>query len=177
MWQDGQTKKNPFSKNQTLPDDLKIGDIVESCPTAEATIATLGARLKTQGGCLLVIDYGYAEPAAGDSFQAIEARGKAKNSLARPGMADLTAHVNFACLAACGRTAGLTAHPLVSQGDFLAALGIELRTQYLAKKHPERASAIRAEQYRLTSPFLMGDLFKVLCLTAPDMPLPGGFAA
>lgn len=174
---DGPVVKTPFSDMQAavLPDGAKPGDIIETCPAAEAVIAQLAPKITPHGGALLAIDYGYARPAFGDSFQALEGH-QMVDPLARPGLADLTAHVNFSLLAKSGRAAGLSASPVVTQGAFLTALGIDMRAQNLCASAPQRAAAIRAEQARLIGPEQMGDLFKVLALTSRDMPTPSGFS-
>ena len=64
----------------------------------------------------------------GDSLQALRPAGPA-DPLAEPGSADLTAHVDFAALAAAGaRRAGAAVHGPVPQGLFLARLGLFQRT-------------------------------------------------
>ncbi|MEM9270755.1 MAG: class I SAM-dependent methyltransferase, partial [Pseudomonadota bacterium] len=82
-----------------------------------------------------------------------------------PGQADLTAHVAFAPLAPSGLVRGFA-----TQGAFLKALGLEARAQVLSAKDPAALEAAR----RLTDPDQMGELFKVLGLSAPNSPaLPG----
>ena len=67
-------------------------------------------HLKRVRGAALIIDYGYASPAAGDSFQAMKHH-EFVDPLACPGEADLTAHVNFAVLSQLAAETGLEAHP------------------------------------------------------------------
>ena len=88
----------------------------------------LAQHIASYGGAALLIDYGHAEPACGDSFQAMRIHGFV-DPLAEPGLADLTAHVNFPLLAHIAETAGLTAAPISAQGLFLEALGLSLRSQ------------------------------------------------
>jgi NADH dehydrogenase [ubiquinone] 1 alpha subcomplex assembly factor 7 len=91
-----------------------------------------------------VIDYGYAKPGFGDTLQAV--RGHAYDDpLAHPGEADLTAHVDFAALAATAREAGAQVMPVATQGDFLRALGLEQRAAALARgKAAEVRTAVEA---------------------------------
>jgi NADH dehydrogenase [ubiquinone] 1 alpha subcomplex assembly factor 7 len=62
----------------------------------------------------------------------------------------------------------------VEQGDWLAALGIDARTEALAAPPPSAAEIERARD-RLVSPGEMGRLFKVLAWPRPDWPDPAGF--
>jgi NADH dehydrogenase [ubiquinone] 1 alpha subcomplex assembly factor 7 len=155
--------------------DSPSGSIIELCPAADTIIAALGGRIARQGGALLIVDYGYEGPLAGDTLQAVAAH-RFADPLSEPGTVDLTAHVDFAALAAAGRAAGLAPSPCVPQGAFLEALGIGARTQALTRANPDGAEAIRAAYDRLTSAQAMGRLFKVLALRAPGWPMPAGFA-
>lgn len=129
-------------------------------------------HLNKDSGALLAIDYGYDTTQTGDTFQAIENH-EYVDPLANPGKADLTAHVDFAALARAAKVAGATPHPLITQNDFLRALGIADRTETLAKANPNLAQDIIGGAERLVSPEQMGKLFKVLCVSAScDTPYP-----
>src|SRR6185312_4224494 len=98
------------------------GSLCEIRPAALALAASLGARLSREGGVALFIDYGHAASACGDTLQAV--RGHRRHDvLAEPGTADLTAHVDFAAVAAAATAAGARAWGPVTQGAFLVALG------------------------------------------------------
>ena len=159
-----------------LPPNLAQGDIVEACPTGEAHMAQLSGHIATHGGAALIIDYGHAEVGAGDSFQALE-RHEFVDPLAAPGMADLTAHVNFPLLAHIAQTHALKAAPITRQGAFLEALGLNIRAQQLMQASPERERHINDERLRLAAPQHMGELFKVLAVGRKDMPPFAGFTA
>ena len=134
----------------------------------------LAAHVAAQGGAALLIDYGHAQAACGDSFQAMRGHGYV-DPLSQPGLADLTAHVNFPLLAHLAVENGLTAAPIVSQGRFLESLGLSLRAQQLMQLTPGREMEIQAERHRLAAPQEMGELFKVLAVAHKDMPLLAGF--
>lgn len=155
--------------------DAPLGAIVERNPASEAIMAVLSERIARQGGALLIIDYGYEGPATGDTLQAMHAHAFA-DPLDAPGTRDLTAHVDFAMLAAIGRNAGLKPSPCIGQGAFLTTLGIDARMASLAKRNPERADDLHAARDRLVSPDQMGRLFRVLALRHADWPMPAGFA-
>ncbi len=138
----------------------------ESRPSADAVMAVLAGKLERRGGALIVIDYGYKKSQTGDTIQAIAGHAYA-DPLARPGEADLTAHVDFEALTAAAK--GLESWPVVGQGAFLMALGAAERATALKRANPSRAEAISADLARLTDPRQMGEVFKVLCISSRDL--------
>jgi SAM-dependent MidA family methyltransferase len=153
--------------------DAPPGSTLETSPACVATMRALAARLVAQGGALLAIDYGYAGPAIGDTFQAMRAHAFA-DPFAHPGEQDLTAHVDFTALAEAARAEGAVAHPLESQGALLSSLGIAERAAGLAQAYPARQGELEAAWRRLCAPEQMGTVFKALAITAPGWPIPGG---
>lgn len=147
-----------------------VGTIIEQAPAGTAIIADLAQRLVTQGGAMLIIDYGYTRSQPGNTLQAVS-RHDFADPFAAPGEQDLTAHVDFASLAAAARLEGVTVHGPVGQGRFLKALGIEARAAALGGGAVQEAGA------RLTDDDAMGSLFKAMALTAPTWPIPEGFGA
>jgi len=164
--------------DDAIPAPLKSqpeGMIVETSPVAAAIMQRCAFRLARQGGAMLAIDYGYSGPAAGDTLQAVKAH-RFTDSFADPGEADLTAHVDFTALADAARHAGLTIGALATQGDWLRRLGIDARLASLAAAAPTRADELKGQRDRLVEPREMGELFKVMTVTAPHWPAPAGFA-
>ncbi len=140
------------------------GAVFEHAPAREAWIAELAARLEAQGGAALLIDYGHAVSGFGDTFQAMRGHGYA-DPFAQPGLADLTAHVDFAALVSVALDSGVTASPIVTQGDFLSAMGIAERAGALGATVDEAGrDAFREQVMRLVDDSQMGQLFKVLAL-------------
>ena len=173
----GPEKKNPFSPMQTaLLPNTAPEEIVESSPVRELVMQDLCAHLKRVRGAALIIDYGYARPSTGDSFQAMKHH-EFVNPLACPGEADLTAHVNFAVLSQLAAATGLETYPIAKQGAFLRCLGLDKRAAQLAKANPDAVGKIMGERDRLAAPDKMGHLFKVLGVRHPDMPPLAGFEA
>ncbi len=165
------------SFDQVIPPALRDappGSIIETSPASVAILRSLAARLMAQGGAAILIDYGYSGPAIGDTLQAVRGHDYA-NPFETPGEADLTAHVDFGTLAEAARAEGLTVHGPVTQGAFLKALGIDARAQSLARAQPDRAADIATDRDRLVEDEQMGELFKVIALTAPGWPAPEGF--
>ena len=149
------------------------GELFEQAPARACYMAEIAARLGTVGGAALIIDYGHAESANGDTLQAVRAH-KPQPVFAEPGLADLTSHVDFEALArASAKSAAV--HGPVRQGPFLRALGIETRAALLQRSAtPEQARDIESALYRLIDSRQMGDLFKVMALTAKGAPAPAG---
>lgn len=172
-----ETAKNPST---SLPSPrfsgAADGSIVEVCPAASALAAELGARIARDGGAALLIDYGHARSACGDTLQAVRGH-RYQPVLHEPGNADITAHVDFEAVASAARDAGARTHGPVTQGAFLRALGIELRERRLLESaSPTQAESIRSGVRRLIDAAEMGTLFKVLALTHPALVAPAGFA-
>ncbi|HEX7389154.1 MAG TPA: SAM-dependent methyltransferase [Acidiphilium sp.] len=159
-----------------LPDG-KIGNIQEYGEAAEEFVAALASRIAKTGGAALLIDYGPAQSGPGESLQAIR-NGAPADPLAEPGTADLTAHVDFARLAAAATKTGCLVSGPVPQGAFLASLGIHERTAQLGRKaSPEMALQLLAATRRLTAAEAMGSLFKAFAIHHPDLPITAGFTA
>jgi SAM-dependent MidA family methyltransferase len=148
------------------------GAVLELGEAALAWMASLAARLVREGGAALILDYGFTQAQYGDTLQALR-HGRPVSPLVEAGTADLTAHVDFAALAATARAKGATVWGPVAQGDFLRALGLEARVERLAALHPARAAALVAGADRLASPAQMGALFKVLAVTGSRIMPPG----
>ncbi len=157
--------------------DAAEGQVVELGESARAVAEALGFRLACSGGAALFIDYGPERRSCGDSLQALRGRAPA-DPLAEAGAADLTAHVDFAAIAAAARAAGAMAEGPVPQGVFLARLGLPQRMQALARgQPPAHAAALMQATRRLTEPHAMGRLFKVLAVCHPGLAGLPGFAA
>jgi SAM-dependent MidA family methyltransferase len=178
---DGAFVEHPAEDAPPLPDDAPEGAVQEVSEAGRALAAALGARLAAQGGAALALDYGPAAGSFGDSFQALRGH-RAADPLAEPGAADVTAHVDFAALAAAARAAGAAAHGPLPQGLFLQRLGLMSRAAMLARAAQmagkgAQAGPILSGAERLVAPERMGRLFKALCLCDPALPPPPGFEA
>ncbi len=81
-------------------------------------------------GYVLTIDYGYPAPELyapwrrSGTLLAFRNHSPQPNPLERPGLTDLTAHVDLTSLAAAAAAAGLEAGPLTTQARALVALGL-----------------------------------------------------
>lgn len=153
-----------------LPRKGQAGDVVEDCAAGVAIVEEISRRIAAHGGAAIFIDYGTWD-GQGDSFQALRNH-RPEGPLAHPGEADLTAHVDFAPLAAAARRAGAMPSRLVTQGEWLLSLGAEARAQRLAEAGDQGAMGALA---RLTGPSEMGHLFKALAIWPRGAPPVPGF--
>jgi NADH dehydrogenase [ubiquinone] 1 alpha subcomplex assembly factor 7 len=148
--------------------------IAETSEQAAAVAAALGGRISATGGAALVVDYGHDGKRLGDSLQAIRGQAPAP-VLEACGECDLTAHLDFAALAAAFAAAGLETAGPVTQGRWLTAIGAGTRAERLARdRDAATVAAISQGLRRLIDPMAMGSLFKVLGAASPGLgPLPG----
>lgn len=163
-------------ENKVPPDllDAHTASVYERSSAARGLMRSLGRRLATQGGMMIVIDYGYYDRAAGDTLQAVHAHAYA-DPFMRPGRSDLTAHVDFSALKRTAQSIrGLKVRGPIEQGDWLVATGIDLRADQLTRANPGRAAELAAARMRLIHPDQMGTLFKVMGVSGPGWPaVPG----
>jgi NADH dehydrogenase [ubiquinone] 1 alpha subcomplex assembly factor 7 len=156
-----------------------VGELAELSPARAAIAAEIAAAISTHGGAALLIDYGHAKSASGDTLQAIKGH-RYTQVLADPGDADVTAHVDFAALAAAAAAAAdnnVRVSGPVTQGAFLTNLGIEARAAQLrGGATPRAAGEVLEGLKRLIGPAEMGTLFKVMALSNNGQPAPEGFA-
>jgi NADH dehydrogenase [ubiquinone] 1 alpha subcomplex assembly factor 7 len=155
--------------------EVRPGDVVEISPAAIGQMRTLADRLVRDGGAALVVDYGHARSAPGETLQALKGHAFA-DVLAEPGLADLTAHVDFQLLAETARATGAQVFGPLGQGELLRRLGIEIRAERLAANADAAGkAALQAALERLTGEDAMGRLFKAIAVMAPGMAGPAGF--
>ncbi|WP_420547854.1 class I SAM-dependent methyltransferase [Curvivirga sp.] len=157
--------------------EAETGSIAEVSPISITLAEIMADHIARSNGVGLFIDYGYAQSATGDSFQALKDH-EFCDCLDHCGEADLTAHVDFQAIANAFNRIGCESLPLLEQGLFLQRMGIEARAAQLAangneKQKQDIASALK----RLTDNEEMGSLFKVLAIRAADGPSLAGFEA
>lgn len=176
---DGETLTFGLAQTQAPPAFVDAGaapgTIAELPRIRDQVAKSIGSRLAAHGGCGLVIDYGHAHSAAGDTLQAMSRHGYV-DVLQRPGHCDVTSHVDFESLAAGFAAGGAKTYGPVPQGPFLHAMGLEVRAEKLREKAMKRQKQlIDSAVERLAGREQMGELFKVLAITHPDCPTPAPF--
>ncbi len=166
----GLTQPAPVSMLDHRLKDTTTDDVVEVCPALAPIVTEISARIDRAGGAALIIDYG-DWTSLGDTLQALRGH-ESVDPLKEPGSADLTAHVDFAAIAAASNCAFSRLTP---QGVFLERLGITARAQALAANLQDEALEAHISAHRrLTHPDEMGNLFKVMGLfPSAAMPPPG----
>ena len=118
--------------------DAPPGSIFEIGLEACALMEQIAADIAALRGAALVIDYGHGAVAAGDTLQAVRGH-RYHDPLAEPGLADVTAHVDFAALIRAAEAKGVRCRGPVTQGEFLSRLGIAQRAERLRQSRPDQA--------------------------------------
>ena len=150
-------------------------------PAAEALVETLGRALA--GGAILAIDYGFPrreyyhpERSAGTLMAHYRHRATA-DPFVWPGLADLTAHVDFTAVAEAGERAGLAVAGYAPQAPFLIGCGILDRLAAVGEPASPAYLREAGAVQKLLSPAEMGELFKAIALERGEAIRWPGFAA
>ena len=150
-------------------------------PAAEALVETLGRALA--GGAILAIDYGFPrreyyhpERSAGTLMAHYRHRATA-DPFVWPGLADLTAHVDFTAVAEAGERAGLAVAGYAPQAPFLIGCGILDRLAAVGEPASPAYLRDAGAVQKLLSPAEMGELFKAIALERGEAIRWPGFAA
>lgn len=174
---DGQAA--PSAVTTTFPGthvDARKDNLLEICPASAQLVDHLQSRFAATPGRALFIDYGPETTEFGDTLQALKRHEKV-GVFSAPGDTDLTARVDFEGLRALADAAGLTTDGALAQRTFLSRLGIEVRAMSLLRSNPDARPKLLRQLHRLLDDDEMGQLFKAICLSAPDLPTPLGFNA
>ena len=174
-----------FEKNYILDKDYKIKEIFKKASIKNSEIIKsfktlkklkfiefpklgfeelkrISRKINQLKGCILMIDYGYLKPNNQNTLQSV-IKHKKNNLLDNLGKADVTAHVNFTLLNEFFSKNGLKIKNVISQKNFLEAMGILERAKIVAKKMKfTEQSDLYLRIQRLLSPKYMGNLFKVI---------------
>jgi SAM-dependent MidA family methyltransferase len=135
---------------------------------AQAWMRSLAQSL--EHGAAFIVDYGFARreyyhpQRAGGTLMCHHRHTAHGDVFARPGLEDITAHVDFSALADAARSGGLEVLGYANQAQFLVNCGI---TDVLGEANVENAlhyAPLAAEANKLLSPAEMGELFKVLAV-------------
>ena len=168
--------EKPCKKLKTCFLNAAEGSILEQSDHIEQLIEKISLLCIHQPGVALIIDYGYSQKSPGDSLQAIK-RHRYHPVLKMPGTADITSHVDFSLIRRIANTLGAVAYGPVEQGLWLKRLGIKTRESQLSKnKETGAVDTIKNAVNKLVNPSEMGDLFKVITLTTPNITHLDGFS-
>jgi SAM-dependent MidA family methyltransferase len=138
-------------------------------PAAQALVRSLA--LRCDAGALLIFDYGF--PASeyyhpqrdGGTLMAHYRHRTIDDPFFLPGLADLTAHVDFSAIAHAGTAGGMSLAGYTTQARFLINCGI--LDMLASRGEPQSAAYLReaAAVQKLLSPAEMGELFKTLAFS------------
>ena len=179
IWDEGFAWEDRVLAEGVLPTALpeQEGYLTEVCPAATALVASLAERLRH--GMLVFLDYGFPRaefyhPQRHMGTLRVHYRHHSLDDpFYLPGLADITAHVDFSAVAAAGRAAGLDLLGYTSQSHFLINAGL---LDLLGEMDPNTLAYLRAASaaQKLLQPTEMGELFKVIALgRGVDTPLAG----
>lgn len=155
------------------PFEVEPGQIIEISEQQAAFARDIATLVDQATGAALLIDYGRARPGPGDTLQALKRHQKV-HPLSDPGEADLTQWADYPLVLEAAIRSGADVTGCITQGQFLRALGIEVRAQRLAQARPEAAGVIQRQLDRLIAPDQMGELFKVAAIFSPrSLGVPG----
>jgi SAM-dependent MidA family methyltransferase len=151
------------------------GGVYETSPAATALAEDIARTIAAKGGAALMIDYGYGEASGfSETLQAVSGH-RFADALLDPGEDDISAHVDFAALAQAGARGGAGVFGPVTQGAFLANIGIVERAEQLMKSNASEAGKLLGATERLIGNDQMGKLFKVLAFAPPALGGMAGF--
>jgi len=166
--------------------DAPVGSVLEIGAASHQYMARVARRITDFGGAALVVDYGHAQTALGETVQALW-RHQPIDPLEAPGECDVTAHVDFASLARAAEASGANVWGPTTQAQFLTEIGALQRAEALKRRAtPTQAADIDSGVARLlaTAPEAgaggrmapgMGALFKALAVTSYGLERPPGF--
>jgi SAM-dependent MidA family methyltransferase len=156
--------------------DAPEGSIVEVAPVRDDYCRAIAARLNSEAGAGLLIDYGHLRHGFGDTLQAVQ-KHKMVEILHEPGLSDLTSHVDFEAVREVLAGEGCKTCGAITQSQFLAGMGLAERVDMLTKRGDTRQKMrVKQAAQRLVAGNQMGQLFKVLAVTSADVAEPAPFA-
>ena len=154
---------------QELDTSFASGYCSEWHPTLGPWIAALGQTLAR--GALLLIDYGlprrelYAPERSTGTLLCHFRHRFHDDALARPGLQDITAWVDFTAVAEAGVAAGLELAGYTTQAQFLIGCGIEHWLRDVADLDTVQRVNLSRQVMLLTLPGEMGERFKAIAFT------------
>ena len=164
-----------------LPQPPVAGFVSERCPMLPAWIAAVTGTLAQ--GAMIVADYGlpraqyYHASRDGGTLCGFYCHRRVEDVLARPGLQDLTAWVDFSALADAAAACDLEVAGFATQAHFLASLGIDRELVALLAQAGEREQLVlRQSAQMLMLPDEMGERFKAMALTRGVTGALAGFA-
>lgn len=154
----------PASKIFIKPDEIR--NDIEVSPETAVFCGELAMRIERDGGVALIMDYGH-DGKLSNTFRAFRNH-SLHDPLSEPGMADITADVDFSFMKEHVGEKLITFGP-VTQSFFLHNMGIEQRLHKLLRNCLEEERKNLTSGYKmLTDPTQMGERFKFFSIF-PDV--------
>jgi SAM-dependent MidA family methyltransferase len=138
----------------------------------ERLMRDLAQRL--QSGAMLIVDYGfparefYHPQRSAGTLMAHYRHRATPDPFVWPGLADITAHVDFSAMAAAAEAGGGIIAGYVSQAAYLVSAGLLDRLLECGDPQSPRYLAAASAVQKLTAPQEMGELFKVLAVARSE---------
>tara|TARA_B100000575_G_C23133452_1_gene657900 strand:- start:694 stop:1737 length:1044 start_codon:yes stop_codon:yes gene_type:complete len=148
---------------------------IEYSPLMIKYLKKIFKKIKFSTGGILLIDYGTLNKKMYDSLQGIKEHKKV-NIFDHYQNIDITHHINFHFIKQIVHLNGLKVGGIITQGDFLKNMGIDIRAEILSKKMSFlEKTDLYTRIRRLTHKNEMGELFKVMFITTKDNYFETGF--
>ncbi|MEM1381785.1 MAG: SAM-dependent methyltransferase [Pseudomonadota bacterium] len=165
-----------FADQPGMPPGAQPESVFESCSVGQEVVAEIAHRFREHKGRALIIDYGHGRSGYADTLQAVKGH-KPWPVLETPGLADVTAHVDFAALARRARQEDMRVDGPIRQADFLERMGLHLRLGAIEKsmENDQKREDFRSGALRLIDRSGMGNLFKVMAISPKGTPAAPGF--
>ena len=153
----------------------KDQQFIEYSPLMVKYLKNIFKKIKSLTGGILLIDYGTFNKKMYDSLQGIKEHKKV-NIFDQYQNIDITHHINFHFIKQIVNSNGLKVGGIISQGDFLKNMGIDIRAEIVSKKMSFlKKTDLYTRIRRLTHKNEMGELFKVMFVTTKDNYFTTGF--
>ena len=145
----------------------EAGERMEAPLIAQGHMLRIAATVPR--GFVIAIDYGYtrAEQLAGrhrGTVMAFRRHSSSTNPYEAPGEQDITAHVNLTALSAAAEQNRMTAHPPLTQSQFLLGIGQtnQFADAFEPCQLPQERAKVALQLKHLATPAGMGETFQVL---------------
>ena len=165
--------KKRVSNKIIVSKNCEDGDIIEYSELAIQYLTNIFDDIEVNGSILLLIDYGPFSKKKIDTIQAIHSNKKV-SIFHKPGMSDITYHVNFEDFIDLSKKYKINFLGPISQSKFLSFFGINERLDSILKSTQslDERKKIESGFYRLVNQNEMGGLFKFMIFSKEKINLP-----
>ena len=148
---------------------------IEYSPLSIEYLKIISRKINSNGGGILIIDYGYWNKNMKNNLKSISNH-KFNKVLNNFGNSDITYNLNFKLLEKILKKLNLKISGITNQKNFLINLGILKRAEIISKNLSfSKKTDIYFRVKRLVDKNLMGELFKVMLITKQNTNFQTGF--